>query len=43
MLRRRSQGASAGLLRELESEDRIEYRSFIRINTEQFDFLFQVP
>ena len=41
ILRRGSHGASAGLLRELESEDRIEYRSLLRMNTEQFDVLLR--
>jgi len=41
ILRRGSHGASVGLLRELESEDRIEYRSFLRMNTEQFDVLLR--
>jgi len=41
ILRRGSHGASVGLLRELGSKDRLEYRSFLRMNTEQFDVLLR--
>ena len=41
ILRRGSHGVSVGLLRELESEDVIEYRPFLRMNTEEFDVLLR--
>jgi ribosomal protein S25 len=41
ILRRGSHGASVGLLRELESEGRIEYRAFVGMHTEQFGILLR--
>ena len=41
ILRRGTHGASVGLLRELASEDVNEYRSFMRMNVEQFQLILQ--
>ena len=41
VLRRSTHGASGGLLRELESDDITEYRSFMRMSTEVFDNLLR--
>lgn len=41
MLRRDTLGNSIGILRELATEDQLEYRSFMRITPDQFEFLLQ--
>lgn len=41
LLRRDTHGSSVGLIRELAIEDKSEYKSFMRMTPDQFEFLFQ--
>ena len=41
LLRRDTHGNSVGLIRELAIEDKSEYKSFMRMTPEQFEFLLQ--
>lgn len=41
LLRRDTLGNSVGILRELATEDQLEFRSFMRITPDQFEFLLQ--
>ncbi|VVC24261.1 Pheromone/general odorant binding protein [Cinara cedri] len=41
LLRRDTLGNSVGILRELDTEDQLEHRSFMRITPDQFEFLLQ--